>query len=978
MNSLVSSLHSAQPIDAELEQILEAAVGRLQAGERVELDGLIFEHPEYAEQLRELWPAAEMLVRMGEAPVEPPGAKETTNGQPDAAPEHKQLGDFRILRELGRGGMGTVYEAEQLSMGRHVALKVLPFAALVEDKSLQRFRNEVRAAAALDHPHIVSVYSGGEERGVHFYAMSLIRGQTLAEIIAQMQYDRHPASPDALSPTQIGDTGNGRDTVRAALSTLRNSGGAAFYHIAAQLGIQAAGALQHAHDQGVLHRDIKPGNLMLDAEGQLYVTDFGLARIEADAGLTMTGDIIGTLRYMAPEQALAKRVVIDHRADVYTLGATLYELLTLQPAFGETDRSELLKQIAFEEPRPLRKLDRRIPPELETIVLKAMEKSPDDRYQTAGRLADDLQSYLEHRPIKAKPPTLWGRTSKWSRRHKALVTSAAVSTAALVLISIGVLAFSNVAITRERNEKAAALARETQLRRQAEAREKIAQVSVLFRNKNYAEAEHLLDEIPAELIRNELSHAGMRRALGWLHAVHERWQDAARNFDKFLRIGWLNDSDYRSMEYVEYGTVVAAMGDRSLYERFRQETISQYANTTNPIVAERISRVCLLQPAGERTMARVDELYDLILSARNDPSEMGNALASWGETNNSAIIASYQVWGSLALSIVEYRRGNYSEAIEWTDDCLMTPLRATGRTTAAQAIAAMAYYQLQQEADARTALVLAHIANEAAYLGVGLRRQDGRDVPMVPIDAPILPFVDGLYGFLLLSEADALINAVPEMRNQRYATGRNLLGNMYSRAVAVNRNDREAVNWYQKAADQGLAVAQLTLGYRYSTGQGVTKDLTEAAKWYVTSTNQFAWTCGLGPDVAQDLSLQIQDAEEVIANYNPNAANSATIGAVFYRAREYRKAQRRLEQSIAASASDASAGSTVLYPQLLLAMTMWQQGMQDDARRRLTEAEAAIDEALESPSMGWERIAIIRLLHREASNLIRPPALQSQ
>ena len=173
----------------------------------------------------------------------------------------------------------------------------------------------------------------------------------------------------------------------------------------------------------------------MDGDGKLYVTDFGLARIEADAGLTMTGDIIGTLRYMAPEQALAKRVVIDHRADVYSLGATLYELLTLQPAFGETDRSELLKQIAFEEPRPLRKLDRHIPAELETIVLKAMAKSPDERYQTAQRLADDLRANLEHRPIEAKPPTLTVRISKWSRRHVGVVRTAIAALVVVLAIS---------------------------------------------------------------------------------------------------------------------------------------------------------------------------------------------------------------------------------------------------------------------------------------------------------------------------------------------------------------------------------------------------------------------------------------------------------------------------------------------------------------------------------------------------------------
>jgi WD40 repeat protein len=225
------------------------------------------------------------------------------------------------------------------------------------------------------------------------------------------------------------------------------------YRAAARLGIQAAEALQHAHDLGVLHRDIKPSNLMLDHEGQLYITDFGLARIEADAGMTMTGDILGTLRYMAPEQALAKRVVIDHRADVYSLGATLYELLTLQPVFGETDRTELLKQIAFEEPLPLRRLDRHVPAELETIILKAMAKLPDERYQTAQRLVDDLRAFLEDRPIKARRASLVNRATKWSRRHETLVRTGGL---ALVLLSV-VLAASVAFVKRAQMQAVAAL-----------------------------------------------------------------------------------------------------------------------------------------------------------------------------------------------------------------------------------------------------------------------------------------------------------------------------------------------------------------------------------------------------------------------------------------------------------------------------------------------------------------------------------------
>lgn len=463
-----SMAHALDPVEAALAEYFV----RLDQGEAIALTEIIAAHPGCESGLRQFLNQELKLRAVAAASL---------TAVPHGNLVGRTLGDFLLHGELGRGGMGTVFEAEQISMGRRVALKVLPFTALIDDKSLQRFHNEVRAAAALDHPHIVSVYSVGEDRGVHYYAMQFIRGQTLADLIRQLRNDGRVPIPLATVDSLNGANGHTTDTSiggppstqpdeRALIGTAADSHPSAeYYRSAARLGIQAAEALQHAHDLGVLHRDIKPSNLMLDGEGKLYITDFGLARIEADVGLTMTGDIIGTLRYMAPEQALAKRVMVDHRADVYSLGATLYELLTLQPIFEETDRSELLKQIAFEEPIPLRKLDRRVPAELETIVLKATAKGPDDRYQSAQRLADDLRAFLENRPIEAKPPTILGLAQKWSRRHKPLVASTILSTATLVLVSLGVLAASNMAITRERNEKAIALNERTAALSRAEA-----------------------------------------------------------------------------------------------------------------------------------------------------------------------------------------------------------------------------------------------------------------------------------------------------------------------------------------------------------------------------------------------------------------------------------------------------------------------------------------------------------------------------
>jgi WD40 repeat protein len=249
-------------------------------------------------------------------------------------------------------------------------------------------------------------------------------------------------------------------TVKAALSTEHSTSQPAWFRTVANLGVQAAEALEHAHVEGVVHRDIKPANLLIDGKGNLWITDFGLAHLQSDAGLTLTGDLVGTLRYMSPEQALAKRVIVDHRTDIYSLGMTLYELLTLEPAFDGRDRHELLRQIAFDEPRPLRRHNKAIPAELETIVLKAIAKNPADRYATAQDLADDLQRFLKDEPIRAKRPSVVQLTRKWARRHKPVVASAIIATAAVVAIGIVALMLSLANISRALKEKTAALEHE--------------------------------------------------------------------------------------------------------------------------------------------------------------------------------------------------------------------------------------------------------------------------------------------------------------------------------------------------------------------------------------------------------------------------------------------------------------------------------------------------------------------------------------
>ena len=361
------------PDDPRLLQAVQEYLDELEAGRRPNRQDLLRRYSDLAEPLARCLDGLELVHH---AAVKEKSAAGIAAGPAKAGESlpANPLGDFQIVREIGRGGMGIVYEAVQLSLGRRVALKVLPFAATFDAKHLQRFRNEAQAAAQLHHTNIVPVYWVGSERGVHFYAMQLIEGLSLATVIRQLRQQagrpvpeedpgKHTARPERRSrsqatasyrgPEPAAEEAPGPDTVAQlspGLSTQRSGKGREFFRTAARLVVQAAEALEHAHQMGIVHRDIKPGNLLVDGQGRLWVTDFGLAQFRADAGLTQTGDVLGTLRYMSPEQASGQRVLLDHRTDVYSLGATLYELLTLRPAVDGKDRAEILRKITFEEP----------------------------------------------------------------------------------------------------------------------------------------------------------------------------------------------------------------------------------------------------------------------------------------------------------------------------------------------------------------------------------------------------------------------------------------------------------------------------------------------------------------------------------------------------------------------------------------------------------------------------------------------------
>ena len=380
--------------------------------------------------------------------------QEGATREPDTHPE--ALGDFRILREIGRGGMGVVYEAEQLSLGRRVALKVLPYTALFEKSVLQRFRLEAHAAASLHHPNVVPVFGVGEERSVHYYAMQLIEGASLKQLIASLADTQSPPT----LPTKSPPTGRGQESTIASAETLRSLAGELstvraasplkYARAVAALAAQLAEALEYAHGRGVLHRDIKPANVLVDQEGVPWIADFGLARVEGRETITMSGDVVGTLQYMSPEQLSPHRAVIDQRTDIYSLGITLYELLVLRPAHDGLQRETLITSILERDPAELRRVSPNIPRDLETIVHKAIRKSPSDRYQTAAQMAGDLRRFLDGRPPVARPVSMATRLNRFARRHRTAFR-VMVATAIAAAIASGVL------IGQERKRTNAAL-----------------------------------------------------------------------------------------------------------------------------------------------------------------------------------------------------------------------------------------------------------------------------------------------------------------------------------------------------------------------------------------------------------------------------------------------------------------------------------------------------------------------------------------
>ncbi len=363
--------------------LLDAYLSRLQAGDASDREAVLREHPELASALNCL-DALENLAPPPAAGDDAGFDDELLGAQAAASELPRTFGEYELLSEIGRGGMGVVYRARQESLDRIVAVKMILGSHLASPEHVRRFHAEAKAAAKLRHSNIVHIHEVGQLHDQDYFVMEYIEGDSLAERIAKGPID-----------------------VAMAVRLLR----------------AVARAVDHLHRQGIVHRDLKPSNILLDDQEQPYVTDFGLAKIrEPGSEMTATGVIAGTPSYMAPEQASGRSVAIGPAADIYSLGAILYELLTGRPPFREENPLDTLMGVLGREPPLPRQLNPHVPRSLELICLKCLAKSPEDRYASAGALADDLERFARGEALELRPPHLGQRLLRWTRRQPALAS----------------------------------------------------------------------------------------------------------------------------------------------------------------------------------------------------------------------------------------------------------------------------------------------------------------------------------------------------------------------------------------------------------------------------------------------------------------------------------------------------------------------------------------------------------------------------
>ena len=637
-------------------------------------------------------PSAKPESRGAASPETGPHEAET----PPAGVAPARIGRYQLRERLGEGGCGVVYLAEQQEpVRREVALKIIRLGMDTET-IIARFEMERQALALMDHPNIARVLdAGATETGRPYFVMELVRGIRITDYC-----DRH----------RLG-TGERLD-----------------------LFVQVCHAIQHAHQKGIIHRDIKPSNILVALQDGMpvpKVIDFGIAkavegRLTDNTVFTANTPFLGTPAYMSPEQAEMRRLDVDTRSDIYSLGVLLYELLTGRPPFDtkrlvESGVEEMRRAIREREPqRPSALLaalpceerkeiaarrrteEHRLAPavrgDLDWIVMKTLEKDRRRRYETANGLAMDIRRHLNNELVSARSPSRLYRLQKLVRRNRVVFVAGLLVFLALV----SGLGASTWLFLRERDarreqarlhdEAEQARANEVRLRQHAEAREKTAQAAVLLSHGNQAHADALVADLPFALIQPSLESANVFRTLGEWHALAERWPEAAERHAALTQVIVTvdaSDSDDVSRSLLPAGAAICENGAADRYDQFRQMAIARFGLTLNPIVAEQLIKATLLAPADPETLRALAPLGEIVARTVSGQDPLGSADAYM------------DAWRCFALSLLEHRRGNDEKSLAWATQCLAYPSDNAPRQAAVNLLIAMACHHLHRESEAR-------------------------------------------------------------------------------------------------------------------------------------------------------------------------------------------------------------------------------------------------------------------------------------